>query len=108
MDGSNKPHQSKLPPEANKFHAGNRVDGKHYWLTPPDVYGPLHAEFDFTFDPCPYPLPVDPTPEIRAAIAAHRFGGAGFPGFAWIRMVEAAIDTDLTVRSMVAAARDAA
>lgn len=28
-----------------------------YWLVPPAVYGPLHAEFGFDFDPCPYPLP---------------------------------------------------
>ena len=42
---------------ANKFHAGNGVDGKHYWLTPSDLYSQLDAEFDFDFDPCPYPLP---------------------------------------------------
>ena len=50
-------HQSKLPPAANKFHMGNGSDGKHYWLTPHDVYAKLDAEFSFTFDPCPYPLP---------------------------------------------------
>lgn len=43
--------------EDNKFHVGNGGDGKHYWLTPPELYGSLHAEFQFTFDPCPYPLP---------------------------------------------------
>jgi hypothetical protein len=42
----------------NKFHRGNGEDGKHYWLTPPDVYGPLDDEFGFDFDPCPYPLPA--------------------------------------------------
>jgi len=41
----------------NKFHAGNSKDGKHYWLTPADLYARLHAEFNFDFDPCPYPLP---------------------------------------------------
>ena len=41
----------------NKYHAGNQKDGKHYWLTPPDVYDKLDQEFDFDFDPCPYPLP---------------------------------------------------
>lgn len=24
-----------------------------HWATPPEVYDPLHAEFGFTFDPCP-------------------------------------------------------
>ena len=53
-----KVHQSQLLPEDNKFHQGNGSDGKHYWLTPPDLYASLHAEFNFTFDPCPYPLPA--------------------------------------------------
>jgi hypothetical protein len=50
-------HQSLLPPEENKFHVGNGDDGKHYWLTPPDLYARLDAEFRFDFDPCPFPLP---------------------------------------------------
>jgi len=40
----------------NKFHRGAK-DGKHYWLTPPDLYRTLDDEFHFDFDPCPYPLP---------------------------------------------------
>ena len=32
-------------------------DGKHYWLTPADLYAQLDAEFHFDFDPCPYPQP---------------------------------------------------
>jgi hypothetical protein len=34
-------------------------NGKRYWITPPDVYNKLHAEFGFDFDPCPYPRPED-------------------------------------------------
>lgn len=41
----------------NKFHRGNGVNGKHYWLTPPELYNQLNAQFKFDFDPCPYPKP---------------------------------------------------
>lgn len=50
-------HQSQIPPAENKFHQGNGADGKHYWLTPPDLYAELDAQYSFDFDPCPYPKP---------------------------------------------------
>lgn len=46
-------------PHENKFHQGNGENGKHYWLTPPDLMKSLQLEFDFDFDPCPHPKPDD-------------------------------------------------
>jgi len=41
----------------NKFHVGNGDDGKHYWLTPPELLAKLNAQMQFDFDACPYPKP---------------------------------------------------
>jgi hypothetical protein len=51
--------RESLHPSANKFHLGNGADGKHYWLTPPDLLNDLYARYEITFDPCPYPKPDD-------------------------------------------------
>lgn len=29
---------------------------KEFWLTPPDIYAKLNNEFNFDYDPCPYPF----------------------------------------------------
>lgn len=38
---------------------GSSKDGKHYWLTPPELLRELNSEFRFDFDACPYPRPLD-------------------------------------------------
>lgn len=48
-----------IHPEENKFHVGNGLDQKHYWLTPPDVMQSLQDQYQFNFDACPYPKPDD-------------------------------------------------
>ncbi len=42
--------------ENTKF-ADGAEDGKHYWLTPPDLMKKLDERFHFTCDACPYPKP---------------------------------------------------
>ena len=44
--------------DGTKF-ADGAPDGKHYWLTPPDVLEQLYDEYQFDCDACPYPKPDD-------------------------------------------------
>jgi len=94
-------------------YEGNGVDGKHYWLTPPELMEQMQLEFNFDFDPCPYPQPegfdgltVDwgqsnyvnppfkgPTAWVRKAIAEHEKGKRVvfvFPIDKWVLMLLAA------------------
>ena len=42
--------------QGTKF-ADGAPDGKHYWLTPPELLEELTLQYGFTFDACPYPKP---------------------------------------------------
>ncbi len=93
-------------------YEGSR-DGKHYWLTPPELLAALDAEFSFDFDPCPYPRPEGfdgltsewgasnyvnppfkgPTAWVRKALAEYAKGKRVifvFPVDKWVLMLLAA------------------
>lgn len=48
-------------PEDNKFHKGNGIDAKHYWLTPPSLWDKIRLLATKMFgkkvhDGCPFPF----------------------------------------------------
>jgi hypothetical protein len=89
---------------------GSSADGRHYWLTPPELMAQLQSEFDIDFDACPYPRPEGfdgltaewghstyvnppfggPTAWVRKAIAEQAKGKRVifvFPIYKWIHLL---------------------
>ena len=64
---------------------GPSKDGRHYWLTPPELMAQLQAEFGFDFDACPYPRP-DGFDGLAAEWGQSTYVNPPFSGpTAWVR-----------------------
>lgn len=100
--------------------SGPSKDGKHYWLTPPQLLEALQKEFQFDFDACPYPRPEGfdgltaewgdstyvnppfsgPTAWVRKSIEENKKGKRVvfiFPIYKWIHML---IEAGAEVRNL--------
>lgn len=101
-------------------YEGNGSDGKHYWLTPPELMEQMQLEFNFDFDACPFPRPEGfdglttdwgqstyvnppfkgPTAWMRKAIAENAKGKrvvVVFPIDKWVLMM---LEAGATVRNL--------
>jgi hypothetical protein len=64
---------------------GSSKDGKHYWLTPPELMKELQDEFKFNHDACPYPKP-DGLDSLATDWGSSTYVNPPFSGpTAWVR-----------------------
>lgn len=64
---------------------GSAKDGRHYWLTPPELLGTIRQEFSIDFDACPYPRP-DSFDGLTADWGDSTYVNPPFSGpTAWVR-----------------------
>jgi hypothetical protein len=70
---------------AREGKGSNAKDGKHYWLTPPDLMESIRSEFGIDCDACPYPR--DPVYDgLLADWGSSTYVNPPFSGpTAWVR-----------------------